>query len=132
MFDLRVPGDNTTVIKSPFFFDKADIHLDKIVFKPATDAAAAVAALQAGDIQVLDNVSPVLLSAVQQSPNLRVLSAPNLGWAGVQINIGDKNELDNLPYTNVGTPLASSAGLRQAFESRSSSRPRSRRSGSTS
>ena len=116
MFDHRVPGDNITVIKSPFFFDKADIHLDKIVFKPETDAAAAVAALQAGDIQVLDNVSPVLLSAVQQSPNLRVLSAPNLGWAGVQINIGDKNGLGNLPYTNVGTPLASSAGLRQAFE----------------
>jgi peptide/nickel transport system substrate-binding protein len=116
MFDHRVPGDNITVIKSPWFFDRGDVHLDKIVFKPETDAAAAVAALQAGDIQVLDNVSPVLLPAVQQNASLRVLSAPNVGWAGVQINIGNRNGIGNLPYANVGTPLASSPDLRQAFE----------------
>ena len=32
------------------------------------------------------------------------------------INLGNKNGVGNLPYTNVGTPLASSPKLRQAFE----------------
>ena len=41
---------------------------------------------------------------------------PQLGWRGIVINIGNKNGVGNLPYANVGTPLASSAKLRQAFE----------------
>ena len=53
---------------------------------------------------------------VRQTSSLRVLQAPQLGWRGIIINIGNKNGVGNLPYANVGTPLASSAKLRQAFE----------------
>ena len=51
MFDHRVVGDNVTVIKSPYYYDQKDVYLDKIVYKPMPDAAAAAAALKAGDIQ---------------------------------------------------------------------------------
>jgi peptide/nickel transport system substrate-binding protein len=40
---------------------------------------------------------------------------PTLGWTGIVINIGNKNGVGQ-PFTNVGTPLAMSATLRQAFE----------------
>ena len=113
MFDHRVVGDNVTLIKSPYYYKRDAIHLDKIVFKSMADAPSAVAALKAGDIQVLDAVDP---AAVQQGPNIRVLESPQLGWRGIVINIGDKNGVGSLPYSNVGTPLASSPSLRQAFE----------------
>jgi peptide/nickel transport system substrate-binding protein len=116
MFDHRVVGDNVTLIKSPYYYDKYGVYLDKIVYKPMPVAAAAAAALEAGDIQVLDNLSTTELSAVQQTSSLRVIQAPQLGWQGLYINIGNKNGVLNLPYTNAGTPLASSAKLRQAFE----------------
>jgi len=45
MFDHRVVGDNITLIKSHYFYDQKDVFLDKVVFKPMPDAAAAVAAL---------------------------------------------------------------------------------------
>jgi peptide/nickel transport system substrate-binding protein len=44
-----------------------------------------------------------------------VLQTPTLGWTGIVINIGNKNGVGQ-PFTNVGTPLARSAKLRQAFE----------------
>ena len=116
MFDHRVVGDNITLIKSPYYYDQKNVYLDKIVYKPMPEAPAAAAALKAGDIQVLDNVSTTELAAIQQTSNLRVIQAPQLGWDGITINIGNKNGTGNLPYTNVGTPLASSAKLRQAFE----------------
>ena len=116
MFDHQVAGDNVTVIKSPYYYDQKDVYLDKIVFKPITDPAAAAAALKAGDIQALDQVSTTELPGVQQTSGLRVLHAPTLGWSGIVINMGNKNGVLNLPYTPVGTPLASSAKLRQAFE----------------
>jgi peptide/nickel transport system substrate-binding protein len=115
MFDHRVVGDNTTVVKSPYYYDRQHVYLDKIVFKPMTDAPAAAAALKAGDIQVLDQVSSTELQGVRQSTSLRVIQAPSLGWQGIVINLGNKNGVGQ-PYANVGTPLARSAKLRQAFE----------------
>ena len=116
MFDHRVVGDNITLIKSPYYYDQKDIFLDKIVFKPETDAAAAVAALEAGDIQALDSISTTDLPGLQQSPDVRVIQANGLGFSGIYVNIGNETGIGNLPYTNVGSPLASSAKLRQAFE----------------
>ena len=117
MFDHRVAGDNVTLIKSPYYYDQKDVYLDKIVFKLIGDAAAAAAALEAGDIQALYQVSTTELPAVQQTSSLRVIQSPELGWFGVIFNIGNKNGVGNLPYaSNVGTPLAMSAKLRQAFE----------------
>ena len=66
MFDHRVAGDNVTVIKSPYYYDQEHVYLDKIVYKPMADAAAAAAALKAGDIQVLDQVSPTELDGVRR------------------------------------------------------------------
>ena len=86
------------------------------MFKPIPDAAAEAAALQAGDLQVVDNISPTQLPAVQADSGLRILQSPQIGWQGIVINIGDRNGVGNLPYGNVGTPLAQSAKLRQAFE----------------
>ena len=116
MFDDRVVGDHTTVIKSQYYYDRNSVYLDKIIFRTLPNAAAATAALKAGDIQVLDSISPTELLDVQQTSGLRAFGATGLGWRGIVINIGNKNGVGNLPYTNVGTPLASSPALRQAFE----------------
>ena len=116
MFDHRVVGDNVTVIKSPYYYDQGAVHLDKIVFKPMPDAAAAAAALKAGDIQVLDEVSTDRAAGRPGRPEPAGAHGAAARLAGIVINIGNKNGVGNLPYANVGTPLASSAKLRQAFE----------------
>ena len=116
MFDHRVVGDNVTVVKSPYWYARDDVYLDKIVYKPMTDAAAAAAALRAGDIQVLDQVATPQLSAIQQDSSLRLLEAPQLGWRGHHHQRRQQDGVGNLPYTSVGTPLATSPTLRQAFE----------------
>jgi len=117
MFDHRNPGDSVTVIKSPYYYDQAAVHLDKIVYQDEPNAAAAAAALQAGDIQMLDSVDPSQLPALDHDSNVRLIKQTQLGWSGIQINIGDKNGVGNLPYAkSVGTPLSSSPLLRQAFE----------------
>jgi peptide/nickel transport system substrate-binding protein len=116
MFDSRVVGESVTLLKSPHYFDRANVYLDKIVYKPTTNTAAAAAALKAGDLHVVDQLSASELQAIQRDPNLRVLTSPQLGWRGLVINIGNKSGLGKLPYTNVGTSLASSPTLRQAFE----------------
>jgi peptide/nickel transport system substrate-binding protein len=117
VFDHRLVGDNITVVKSPYYYDQQHVYLDKIVYKVIPDPAAAAAALMAGDIQVLQSVSPTALPSLQQASNLRVIEQGGLGYAGITINIGNRNGVGNLPYAaNVGTPLSSSPLLRRAFE----------------
>jgi peptide/nickel transport system substrate-binding protein len=116
MFDHRNVGDNVTLVKSQYYYKRGAIHLDKLVFKVIADGAARVAALEAGDVQVIDSVATALLPSVQEKKNVRVLKAPQLGWQGIVINIGNTKGVGNLPYGKMGTPLAQSPKLRQAFE----------------
>ncbi|HEY1365972.1 MAG TPA: ABC transporter substrate-binding protein [Gaiellaceae bacterium] len=115
MYQNRVAGDTITVVKSPFYYDKAKVHLAKIVFKVENDAAAAAAALRAGDLQALDGVDSTQLQSVRNTPTLRIVKQTSLGYQGITINIGNKNGLLK-DYSNVGTPIASKADLREAFE----------------
>jgi len=116
MFDHRDVGVDVTVVKSPFWYLRNDVHLDKIIFRPMPNAAAAAAALEAGDVQVLDNAATTEVPALQESSGVHVIQSTQYGWSGVIVNMGNRNGLGNLPYQNVGTPMSSSPVLRQAFE----------------
>jgi peptide/nickel transport system substrate-binding protein len=111
----RVRGDSITVVKSPFYYDKKDVHFASIVFKVENNASAAAAALKAGDLQALDGVAATELSGVAHDPNLKIVTAASLGYQGITFNIGNKDGLGK-PYSNVGTSIAASAKLREAFE----------------
>ncbi len=116
MFDNRVAGDSVTVVRSPYYYDKSKVHLEKIVFKGIADAAAAAAALKAGDLQALDVVSSAELPGVRVTSGVRLLGQTPPGFQGVVFNIGNKRGVGRLPYENLGTPFASSAALRKAFD----------------
>jgi peptide/nickel transport system substrate-binding protein len=116
MFDHRDVGTDVTLVKSPYYYDKLRVHLDKIVFVPSTDAAAAAAAMEAGDYQVLSGIDGTQLPALEHDPNVKLLHTLGFGYHAIRINFGNSTGVGNLPYRNVGTPLAQSAKLRQAFE----------------
>lgn len=115
MYQGRVRGDSITVVKSPFYYDKKDVHFASIVFKVENNASAAAAALKAGDLQALDGVAASELAGVAASPNLKIVTAASLGYQGITLNIGNKNGLLK-GYSNTGTAIASSPALREAFE----------------
>ena len=115
MYQNRVAGKSITVVKSPYYYDKKDVHLSKIVFMVENDAAAAAASLKAGDLQALDGVDPTQLPGIIADTSLRTSAVAGLGYQGITINIGKKDGLLK-PYSNVGTDLAKSAKLREAFE----------------
>ena len=115
MYQNRVAGDTITVVKSPYYYDKKDVHLDRIVFKVENDAAAAAAALKAGDLQALDGIDSTQLQGIVHTPSLRVQKETGLGYQGITLNLGNKNGLLK-GYSSTGTPIAASAQLREAFE----------------
>ncbi len=92
-YSNRVAGDSITVTKSPYYYDKKNVHLDKIVFKVENDAAAAAAALKAGDLQALDGTDSTQLAGIRADSKLRIIKQTGLGYQGLTVNIGNKNGL---------------------------------------
>ena len=78
MFQSDVPGQSVTVVRSPYYYDKQDVHLDKIVFTAETSDLAAASALEAGDVQALDQVPQDVLKSVEQN-GFRVLGHLSIG-----------------------------------------------------
>jgi len=50
MYDSQVPGFTVTVVKSPYYYGRYAVHVDKIVFQSVSSGSTGVAALQAGDM----------------------------------------------------------------------------------
>jgi peptide/nickel transport system substrate-binding protein len=115
MYDSQVAGVSVTVIKSPYYYNKYAVHLDKIVFVQVPNTAAAAADLEAGDIQVDDRLGPSDIGSVQASKGLAVISQPTLGYRELLINLANVHGVGN-PYSPASNPLAQSPKLRQAFE----------------
>ena len=115
MFKDRVAGDHITLVKSPYYYAKNKVHLGSIVFRMMIDPSARTQNLRAHSIDVEDRIQPTDLPSVKTDSSLRVIKQAALGYNGITINIGNKNGVDK-PHENIGTPLAMSDDLRQAFE----------------
>src|SRR5262249_29381916 len=69
------PGIDITLVKSPYYYKRGAVYLDKLVYKFFPDGQTTLNALQAGDIQVasVSSLTP------PTSPNLTVLKSVQMG-----------------------------------------------------
>jgi peptide/nickel transport system substrate-binding protein len=115
MYKDRVAGDHITLVKSPYYYDKAKVHLASIVYRIMTDPSSRTQALRAGDIQVEDRIQSTDVPTLQKDSTVAVKKAVTIGYQGLTINIGNKNGLLK-PYSNVGSDIAKSQYIRTAFD----------------
>jgi peptide/nickel transport system substrate-binding protein len=74
MFKEWVPNDHITLVKNPNYWDPAGAaHLDAITFRPLADPTATLNALQAGDIDFAQTISPTDVATVQGDSSLQVI-----------------------------------------------------------
>jgi peptide/nickel transport system substrate-binding protein len=114
-FKDRVAGDHITLVKSPFYYNKAKVHLASIVYRIMTDPSSRTQALRAGDIQVEDRIQSTDVPTLQKDKSVTVSKAVTIGYQGLTLNLGNKNGLLK-PYSTVATDLARSQFLRTAFD----------------
>jgi peptide/nickel transport system substrate-binding protein len=115
-FSNRVAQDRIELVKSDQYYDKAKVHLDKIIFKPIPDDNIRLANLRSGDVQVADQIQPSDVASVRSDSNLQLLTAGSLGYQGITINLNNTKGLYPAPTGKVPGPLASDPRVRRAFE----------------
>lgn len=107
MFGERVAQDHITLEKFPGYWDAANVHLDRVVFRPMSDSAVRLTNLQSGSID-LTMIVPSDADAVKADGKLRLMVAPGLGWGGITFNLHHGTRAD--------TPVGRDPRVRKAFE----------------
>jgi peptide/nickel transport system substrate-binding protein len=107
MFKSWTVGSKLVLVRNPKYWG-AKAHLDQVIFRPISDNAARLQALQSGEIQGYDLVDPNDIKTIRSNKSLKLLNRPafNIGYVG--INQAHK------PFNNIKVRQALAYGLNRA------------------
>jgi peptide/nickel transport system substrate-binding protein len=106
-FVERVQQDRIVFEKFADYWNKDNIHIDRIVYLPLVDATVRLANLKSGGLDLIERLLATDIKDVQADKRLKLSSAIELGYQGVTLNIGkDKAK----------GPLSQSAKVREALD----------------
>ena len=89
MYKDRSAGDHITLTKSPFYYGKAKVHLDTIVWKIITDPAARAANLRSHDVNIAEGLASTDLQSIAHDKSLLLFKSTSIGYQGITVNIGN-------------------------------------------
>jgi peptide/nickel transport system substrate-binding protein len=106
-FVERVQQDRIVFERFADYWNKDNIHIDRIVYLPLVDATVRLANLKSGGLDLIERLLATDIKAVQTDPKLKLSSAIELGYQGLTLNIGNDKAKG---------PLSQSAKVRQALD----------------
>ena len=106
-FVERVQQDRIVLEKFQDYWNKDNIFIDKITYRPIPDSAVRLANLRSGDLDLIERVAPTDVETVKGDSNLDMVDKVNIGNLGIYFNVGNGARADN--------PLGKDKRLRQAF-----------------
>jgi peptide/nickel transport system substrate-binding protein len=107
-FKERVPQDRIVLEKFQDYWNKENVHIDRLVYLPIQDGAVRFVNLKAGQLDIIERLLATDAPEVRASKNLKLATAVALGWEGILFNTG-KGDASK-------TPLGQDARVRQAFD----------------
>jgi len=106
-FVERVQQDRIVVEKFADYWDKGNVHIDKITYLPIIDATVRLANLKSGGIDLLERLAATDIAAVKADNKLKLNATPDLSYWGITINVANGDKAKN--------PLGMHPKVRQAL-----------------
>jgi peptide/nickel transport system substrate-binding protein len=107
-FVERVQQDRITVEKFADYWNKDNVHIDRITYLPIVDPTVRLANLKSGGLDILERLLATDIKAVKDDPKLKLVAMPDLSYEGITINVANGEKAKG--------PLGASAKVRQALE----------------
>jgi len=108
-FVERVAQDRIVLEKYPGYWNKDQVHLDKIVYTPVPDATVRLANLRSGQFDFIERVAPSDIEKLAKDAKLKVTRITEIGYQGITINVGKSDRAQQ-------NPLGKDPRVREAFE----------------
>jgi peptide/nickel transport system substrate-binding protein len=107
-FVERVQQDRIVVEKFADYWNKDNVHIDRIVYLPIVDSTVRLANLKSGALDLIERALATDIKDIQSDKRLKLSTALDLGYMGMTINVGKGDAAKG--------PLGQSAKVRQALE----------------
>lgn len=106
-FVERVQQDRIVLAKFDKYWNKDNIHVDRVIYLPIPDTTVRLANLQAGDLDMLERLAATDVPAVKKDAKLKFEQAVSVGYQGMTVNIanGERSK----------TPVGQDKRVRQAI-----------------
>jgi peptide/nickel transport system substrate-binding protein len=108
-FVERVAQDRIVLERFPNYWNKGQIHFNRIVYLPIVDATVRLANLRSGQLDFIERLAPNDVPNLKSDSRFRIERIVEIGYQGITINTG-KSEMAQK------NPLGKDARVREAFE----------------
>jgi peptide/nickel transport system substrate-binding protein len=108
-FVERVAQDRIVLERYANYWNKGDVHFDRVVFLPVPDSTVRLANLRAGQLDFIERLAASDVPQVKGDARLRMTKITEIGYQGITINTGKSD----LAQKN---PLGRDPRVREAFE----------------
>jgi peptide/nickel transport system substrate-binding protein len=108
-FVERVAQDKMVVERYPNYWNKGEIHVDRIVYLPIVDSTVRLANLKSGQLDLIERLAPSDVAGLKSDTRFKIAQITEIGYQGITINTGKSD----LAQKN---PLGKDPRVREAFE----------------
>jgi len=108
-FVERVAQDRIVLQRYPGYWNKGQIHFDRVVYLPLVDATVRLANLRSGQLDFIERLAPNDVPNVRSDSRFKIAKIVEIGYQGITINVGKSDEAQK-------NPLGKDARVREAFE----------------
>ena len=108
-FVERVAQDRMVFERYDGYWNKANIHLNRITYTPITDATVRLANLKSGQFDFIERVASSDVEKLAADKKYKVARITEIGYQGITINIGKSEQAQK-------NPLGRDPRVREAFE----------------
>ena len=108
-FVERVAQDRMVLERFPNYWNKGQIHFERIVYQPIVDATVRLANLRSGQLDFIERVAPSDIPSLRSDGRFKVARIVEIGYQGITINVGKSDMAQK-------NPLGKDPRVREAFE----------------
>jgi peptide/nickel transport system substrate-binding protein len=108
-FVERIAQDRIVLERNPNYWNKGQIHFQRIVYQPIPDATVRLANLRSGQLDFIERVAPSDVPQLRNDSRFKIAKIVELGYQGITINVAKSD----LAQKN---PLGRDPRVREAFE----------------
>src|SRR5689334_24940849 len=108
-FVERVAQDRIVVERFPNYWNKGEIHFDRIVYLPIPDSTVRLANLRSGQLDFIERLAASDVPQLKSDSRFAITKITEIGYQGITINVGKSD----LAQKN---PLGRDPRVREAFE----------------
>ncbi len=110
-FVERVAQDRIVLERYPNYWNKGQIHFERIVYQPIVDATVRLANLRSGQLDFIERVGASDIPGIARDSRFKVAKIVEIGYQGITINVGksdlaQKNPLGRDPRVREALELA--------------------------